>query len=82
MKAYIEKKWQWGDVCLMPRSGKTYREKYKIGWGANGKPYRIKKRGDKLEAMCQDTNVPMQQFLLTARTLDDMLKLLQGLPDA
>lgn len=81
MKAYIEKETHWGDVALL-KNGKSYREKYKQGWGANGKPYRIKRRSMKWEAKCQDPNVPIEQFLLTARTLSDMLKLLQGLPDA
>lgn len=81
MKAYIEKEVHWGDVALL-KSGKSYREKYKIGWGANGKPYRLKWRGGKWEAKCQDTRVPMEQFLLTARNLTEMLKLLQELPDA
>lgn len=81
MKAYIEKETHWGDVVTL-RSGRSYREKYNMGWGANGKPYRIKRRGGKLEAICQDAHVPVKQFILIARNKKEMLKLLEELPDA
>lgn len=69
----IENEWRYGDIAVL-RSGKTYREKYKIGHGSNGKLYRVNRRAGKIEAKCQDPHVPMEQFILITRTMKDMDK--------
>ena len=71
----IEPETHYGDVAVL-KTGRTYREKYRTGHGSNGKLYRLNKRAGKIEAKCQDCSVPMSQFLLIARTMADMDKLL------
>lgn len=67
----IDAETYWGDLCVL-RSGRSYRERYKIGYGANGRTYRIYRRSGTWEAKCQDANVPMKDFLLITRNLEQM----------
>lgn len=76
----IEHETQWGDVIDL-KGNKQFSEKYRIGYGNNGEKYRICRRGGMWEAQCRNPNVPIGQFLLIARTLKDMSKKLEELPN-
>lgn len=75
----IEHETRWGDVVDL-KGNKQFSEKYRIGYGANNERYRIRRRGGMWEAQCDNPNVHISCFILTARTLNDMSKLLENLP--
>lgn len=77
---HIESEIKWSDTVTLP-SGKTYREKYRLGYGGNNFNYRIYKRGGKWEAhvsymsgFAQKNmdNLPLSDSFHTSRTLKEM----------
>lgn len=84
---YIESEIRYGKLALLP-SGRTYREKYRLGYGANGFHYHIYKRGGKWEAHVSyksgyaQNNIeklPIEHSFHVTRTLKDMNEWLKNL---